>query len=98
MRGNGSGDAFGLREIEAAVEIRAGGELSRLGEPRPGVENLLEQHAREQRVPGDVELGEVFAGVAARFSERVNPGGDGELGEPEIGATCAARARQVGGE
>ena len=57
----------------------------------PRATQLVEQHPREQRVAGDVELDEVFAGVAARGAEDVEPGGDDEVGEVK-----RARATRTG--
>ena len=60
------GDAFGLREIELAVEERALRELAGLGEPRAELDAAREQQPHDGRAAVAVPLDDVFAGVGMR--------------------------------
>jgi hypothetical protein len=73
--GDGGGDALGAGEVEAAVEVRPCCELTRLGGGGAALGQFIEKHSGEHRAAGDVKLDEIFAGVAARGAEAVEPAG-----------------------
>ena len=63
------GHAFGLRQVELAVEERALRELPGLREPRPELDAAREQQAQHRRSAVAVQLQHVLAGVGARRRE-----------------------------
>ena len=60
---------FGLRQIDAAVQIRAQREFARLGQARAGFERALQREAQDDRRAVAGDLDHVFGGVGSRRGE-----------------------------
>ncbi len=90
LGGDGGGHAFGLGEVEAAIEISAGGELAGVGGASAKGVQLIEEHAGKVRVAGEVKLNEIIAGVTARGVEGIEPARDAKAGEMECDARGSA--------
>ena len=73
MRRDGGGNTFCFRQVEPPREICASGELARLRMSRAACDQRRQQHSRQRRIARNVELDEIFACVASRPRENINP-------------------------
>ena len=65
---------------DSLVSLFSGADLrSRVGMACARSQKMIEQHLCQDRISRDVEFNEVFAGIAARGAEEVEPGGNGEI-------------------
>ena len=75
--GDGCGDALGLHEVQPPGEVSAERELARLGQSRPRREALVQHAVEQRRVPGQLQLGGVVAGVGVGGGEGEEQSGEG---------------------
>ena len=82
-------DRFGLRQIDAAIEVSAQGELARFGQPRAGLTQALQSIPQHHGRSMARDFDHIFGGVGARR---------GEISDYDLidGAAVCVRQRRQG--